>query len=73
MFGSLGMPELVVILMIGLFYGVPLVAAIWAIVTLYRIRVDQEAIGARLQTIERLFQGGNRGGREETPSPPAHQ
>jgi hypothetical protein len=61
MFGSVGMPELIALLVIGLFYGVPLVAGIWALVTLYRIRQDQEAIGVRLQTIERLLQGGNRG------------
>jgi hypothetical protein len=55
---SLGMPEVIVMLIIGLLWGVPIVAAGWAIVTLYRIREDQQAIGIRLETIERLLQGG---------------
>jgi len=55
---SLGMPELLVILIIGVFWGAPIVAAVWAIITLHRIREDQQAIGVRLETIERLLQGG---------------
>jgi hypothetical protein len=58
MFGSLGMPEVIVILIVGLFYFVPIAAAIWAGITLYRIRTDQEAMGIRLATIERLLQAG---------------
>ena len=56
MFGSLGVPELVVLLVIGLFYGVPIAGAIWAIITLQRIRTEQQAMGSRLETIERLLQ-----------------
>jgi len=56
MFGSVGMPELVVILTIGLFWLVPITVAVWALVTLHRIRTDQQAIGARLETIEQLLQ-----------------
>jgi len=55
---SLGMPELLVILIIGVFWGAPIVAAVWAIITLHRIREDQQTIGMRLETIERLLQGG---------------
>ena len=58
MFGSVGMPELIVILTIGLFWGGPIAAAVWAIVTLRRIRMGQQAIGVRLETIERLLQVG---------------
>jgi len=57
MFGSLGVPELIVILILGTFYVVPIAAAVWAIITLHRIRTDQEAMGVRLETIERLLQG----------------
>jgi len=56
MFGSVGAPEVVVLLVIGLFYGVPIAGAIWAIVTLQRIRSEQRAMGVRLETIERLLQ-----------------
>jgi hypothetical protein len=56
MFGSIGAPELVVLLFIGLFYGVPAAAAIWARVTLQRVRRQQQAMGIRLETIERLLQ-----------------
>jgi len=56
MFGSVGAPEVVVLLVIGLFYGVPIAGAIWAIVTLQRIRIEQRAMGVRLETIERLVQ-----------------
>jgi len=56
MFGSVGMPELIVLLIIGLFYGVPIAGAIWALVTLQRIRAEQQAMGSRLETIERLLQ-----------------
>jgi hypothetical protein len=58
MFGSLGTPELMVILVIGLFYGVPIMVAVWAVITLRKIRSGQEAIGVRLEMIERLLQGG---------------
>jgi hypothetical protein len=56
MFGSIGAPELIVILVIGLFYAVPIAAAVWVIVTLHRLRAGQQAIGTRLETIERLVQ-----------------
>ena len=57
MFGSVGMPELIVLLIIGLFYGVPIAGAIWALITLQRIRADQQAMGSRLEAIERLLHG----------------
>jgi hypothetical protein len=58
MFGSIGAPEFVVLLIIGLFYGLPIAGAIWAIITLQRIRREQQAMGVRLETIERLLQDG---------------
>jgi len=56
MFGSLGIPEVIVIMIIGLFWGGPIIAAVWAIITLHRIREDQQAMGVQLETIERLLQ-----------------
>jgi len=58
MVASLRLPELLIILIIfGAFYLVPAVAAVWALVTLHRIRTGQEALRLRLETIERLLQG----------------
>ena len=56
MFGSLGIPEVIVIMIIGLFWGGPIIAAVWAIITLHRIREDQQAMGVQLETIQRLLQ-----------------
>jgi hypothetical protein len=58
MFGSFGMPEFIVLLFIGAFWVIPIVAAVWAGITLYRIRTDQQAMGIRLEAIERLLQAG---------------
>ena len=57
MFGSLGMPELLVGFILGLFWLVPIAAAVWALITLNRIQMGQQAIDVRLETIERLLQG----------------
>lgn len=40
----------------------PLVAAVWIVLTLRRIRVEQQRIGTRLDAIERLLQHGRVGG-----------
>ena len=53
-----GVPELLIVLVIGVVYGIPLLAGIWALVTLKRIRDGQEAVKARLENIERLLQRG---------------
>lgn len=53
--GSVGIPELVILLMFGVFWLVPIAAAIWALVTLYRIRFEQQAMLVRLGAIERLL------------------
>ena len=62
MFGSIGLPELLVVLMIGVFWLVPLAAAVWALVTLHRIRTGQQAIEIKLETIERMLRGGREQG-----------
>jgi hypothetical protein len=53
---SLSVPELMVVLMVGLIWVVPLAAGIWALVTLHRIRATQEDMRNRLAAIERLIQ-----------------
>ena len=58
MFGSIGAPELVVILFIGLIWGLPIVAGVWALFTLHRIHAGQQAIERRLEAIERVLKGG---------------
>jgi hypothetical protein len=38
------------------FWLVTVIAAIWALITLHRVRVGQEAMRAKLEAIERLLQ-----------------
>jgi len=54
--GVIGLPEIVVILFIFVAWVVPLAAGIWALLTLYRIRISQDAIRATLESIERHLQ-----------------
>jgi hypothetical protein len=53
-----GVPELMIVLVICVVYGIPLLMGIWALATLKRIRDGQEAVQARLENIERLLQRG---------------
>ena len=53
MFGRIGLPEILILLMMSVFWVIPLVAAVWALVTLYRVRRDQEAMLTKLNAIER--------------------
>jgi hypothetical protein len=53
---GLGLPELIIILVLGLVYLIPIGAAIWALVTLQRIRSGQEVIRLRLEMLERTLQ-----------------
>jgi hypothetical protein len=53
MFGSAGIPELVVVLVMVVFWLVPLAAGIWALVTLQRLAAGQQQIKAQLEAIER--------------------
>ncbi len=56
MFGSIGIPELALILIVGLLWVIPIAAAIWALVTLHRIRTTQEAMKHDLEAIGQLLQ-----------------
>jgi hypothetical protein len=54
---AIGFPELLVITMIGVFWVIPVAAGVWALFTLHRIHTGQQALHAKLDTIERLLQG----------------
>lgn len=53
--GALGLPELIVILTIMATTAIPLIIAIWALFTLYRMRADQQAMRRSLENIEQLL------------------
>jgi hypothetical protein len=53
---SIGAPELAVLMVIALYWLVPIAAAVWVVVTLRRIRAGQQALAVKLDTIERLLQ-----------------
>lgn len=50
-----GVPELIIILIVFVTSAIPLIAAIWMLVTLYRMRVDQQAMRRSLESIEHLL------------------
>jgi hypothetical protein len=54
--GVIGLPEILVILMILVTWLVPLAAGVWAIVTLHKVRIGQDALRAKLDVIERLLE-----------------
>jgi hypothetical protein len=51
-------PELFLVLMIGVLWIVPIAAAVWVLVTLYRIRATQDDMRQKLDTLARLLQFG---------------
>jgi hypothetical protein len=53
---GLGIPEFLIIVLLAGFWIIPLAAGIWALVTLQRLRVGQEALQVKLESIERLIQ-----------------
>jgi hypothetical protein len=53
MFGSVGLPELLIVLIVGVFCLLPIVAGIWGLVMLIRILSNQQSINARLDALER--------------------
>ena len=58
--GPLGMPELVILFGVGVVWLLPVAAAIWALVTLQRVRSAQQAMALKLDSIERLLHGASR-------------
>jgi type IV secretory pathway VirB3-like protein len=55
MYGSIGIPELVIVLAVSGFWLIPVAAAVWVVLTLNRLRNDQQAIRASLESIERTL------------------
>ena len=56
MFGTIGIPELLLILLFGVLWVVPIAAAVWVLVTLHRIRTAQQAMQDKLNAIDQLLQ-----------------
>ena len=55
MFGSVGIPELLIILVISGFWLIPVAVAVWVVLTLNRLRNDQQAIRASVESIQRTL------------------
>jgi hypothetical protein len=53
---GLGVPEFTIMLLLAVLWVVPLAVALWAIWTLHRIHVTQDAMRVKLDGIERLLQ-----------------
>jgi hypothetical protein len=53
---NVGVPELIVVLVIGAFWSIPIAFCIWVTITLRRIRAGQQAVQMKLETIERLLE-----------------
>ena len=53
---SVGIPELLVLLMILVTGVVPIAAAVWALFMLHKMRVDQQATRRTVENIEQLLQ-----------------
>lgn len=51
----LGIPEIMITLLLVVTRLLPLAAGVWALVTLYRIRMNQDAILLRLEAIEQAL------------------
>jgi hypothetical protein len=54
--GRIGTPEIVIALIIGLVSTLPVLLAVWVVLTLHRMRRLQEEMAGRLAAIERLIQ-----------------
>ncbi len=56
MFGSIGIPELLILPMILIIWLLPIAVAVWAVVTLHRIRASQLEMQTKLNALEHLLQ-----------------
>ena len=54
----LGIPELIIVMVMAAVWLVPVVATVWALVTLSRIRSAQEDMRRKLDVLESLARGG---------------
>jgi len=53
---GLGLPEIIILLVIGAFSLIPIAAAVWVLFTLQRIRSTQEVLRLRLEHLEHTLQ-----------------
>ena len=53
---GIGIPELIIFLVIVAGWGIPLLAGIWALFTLHKVHVDQQALRRTVVNIEQLLQ-----------------
>ena len=53
---GIGIPELTIVLVLVFVWAIPVVAAIWALFTLHRMRVEQRAMRRTVDNIEQLLQ-----------------
>ena len=53
---SVGVPELLIVLVMAVMWVLPVAAAVWVILTLNRLSSGQPAIQAKLDAIERLLE-----------------
>ena len=51
----LGLPELLIVGTLGLISIVPLLVGVWVLVTLFKMRKNQDAILARLERLEQTL------------------
>ena len=58
MFGSIGVPELIVAIVLAMSWLIPIAVVVWIVVTLSRIRTAQDSIRARLEAIEHSLTAG---------------
>ncbi len=52
---TFGLPELIGLPILLLFYGIPVVAVVWVLLTLRAIRANQERLISLLASIERAL------------------
>ena len=48
----LGLPELMIVMFLALVYIVPIAIAIWAVLTLHRVKTTVDAMRATLERVE---------------------
>ena len=53
---SLGVAELVIVMIVGMYWAIPIAFAIWMMITLRKIGAGQQAVQTKLEAIERLIE-----------------
>ena len=53
---GLGLPELLLVLIVGATWLIPIAAGVWALITLQRLRTGQDALQRKLDAIQSMLQ-----------------